>query len=30
MQMDINRQFDLNSSSYGVKIEAKQVDDINS
>jgi len=27
MQMDINRHFDLNSSSHGAKIEVKQVDD---
>jgi len=27
MQMDINRHFDLNSCSHGVKIEVNQVDD---
>ena len=27
MQMDINRHFDLNSYSHGVKIEVKQVGD---
>jgi len=27
MQTDINRHFDLNSCSHGVKIEVKQVDD---
>ena len=27
MQTDINRHFDLNSCSHGVKIETKQVDD---
>ena len=27
MEMDINRHFDLNSCSHGVKIEVKQVDD---
>jgi len=27
MQTDINHHFDLNSCSYGVKIEVKQVND---
>jgi len=27
MQTDINRHFDLNSCSHGVRIEVKQVDD---